>query len=315
MSKGLYFNKAVEDELSARRSAALREQNAHIANIKNNYPEVQALRDQLTELAVDFAGKIVASPEMTEELEKLARSLMDEKEAEIGKKLIENGLPEDYLKLRPRCPICRDTGVDGDGMCSCLKKIIIDSRFEGSGIDREQSFENFSHELEMEPKDLRAFERIHDYCLSYADAFPNNPQRDLLLIGAPGRGKTFLLNCIGGRVIDRGYSVLRLTAYGLVNSVMESIRNGEPAPDMLVPDLLIIDDLGTEPMINNVTVEALLSAIVMRQECGKPIIVASNKTPEQLVEEYGERIASRLFSPRTGKVITMLTPSIRMMKA
>lgn len=314
MNNALHFGKAVEDELSARKSAALYEQRLHIDNIRANYPEIQTLRDELSELTLDLASKLAAAPDPDGKFEQLAKELTAKKEAEIVEKLIGNGFPPDYLGLRPRCPVCRDTGISEGQMCSCLRQIIVDSQFAGSGVDPKQSFKTFRHDLDMDPKDLRALDRIHDYCLEYAENFPDNERRDMLLMGAPGRGKTFLLNCIGGRIIENGHSVLRLTAYGLVNSLLDSIRSGAPAPDMLVPDLLMIDDLGAEPMINNVTVEALLSAICMRQEQNKAVIVATNKTPEQLAEDYGERIVSRLFSPRTSKVITMLTPSIRMMK-
>ena len=119
--------------------------------------------------------------------------------------------------------------------------------------------------------------RIRDAAEAYANAFPNNERRDLLYQGETGVGKTYLLNCIGGRVLERGYSVLKISAYKLIQLTLDNLRN-EPSerPDYILPDLLIIDDLGTEPMIRNITIETLLSIVCERQDLDKATIIATN---------------------------------------
>lgn len=313
-SNSFRFGAEAENVLSARRSASLRELAMHREDISKNYPTIEKLRKELAEIAVDMANKIIAFPEDSKALEKLALELNAAKQREIEIELNKFGLPADYLELKPRCAVCGDTGMADGQMCRCLKQHLINKAFSGSGLDPKQTFENFRHDVLSDPKDRRALDRIYNYCKELADRFPENEQNDLLLIGPPGVGKTFLLNCIGGRVLNRGYSVLRITAHRLVTSVLDSIRNGLPAPDLSVPDLLIIDDLGTEPMINNVTLETLLSVICERQDSAKATMIASNKDLPTLSEEYGDRILSRMVAPRVVKVIKMMTPSIRELK-
>ncbi len=150
--------------------------------------------------------------------------------------------------------------------------------------------------------------RIRDAAEAYANAFPNNERRDLLYQGETGVGKTYLLNCIGGRVLERGYSVLKISAYKLIQLTLDNLRN-EPSerPDYILPDLLIVDDLGTEPMIRNITIETLLSIVCERQDLDKATIIATNLavTDEDGVDTlqsvYGERFASRFMAPRTAK--------------
>ncbi|MBO4563417.1 MAG: ATP-binding protein [Clostridia bacterium] len=312
---GLHFGKETEDELSARRSASLREQQAHRAIIAMNYPAIDALRKEIAETAFDLSAKMMASPENADELEALAKKLISQKDEELKNALIKNGLPKDYLDLKPRCPICGDTGlVDGD-MCSCIKQSIVDRMFSGSGLNHSESFERFRHDLITDPVQHRAMERIYAYCLEYADNFPNNQLGDILLVGAPGIGKTFLLNCIGSRVLERGYSVLKVTANRLVNSVLESIGDNEiEKPDYVLPELLIIDDLGTEPMIRNITIESILSILCERQDKNRPTLIATNKKFEEIDAEYGERIISRMVSPQRVKTIKMNTPNVRVLK-
>ncbi|MBO4848458.1 MAG: ATP-binding protein [Clostridia bacterium] len=314
-TNGLRFGKDTEDLLSARRSASLRELHDHREDIRKNYPVIEALRNEIAETALDFSSKIMAAPDRTEELEKLAKEIVSAKEKELKNLLAAHGLPSDYLELKYRCPVCADTGIAGSELCSCIKQHMIERMFSGSGINPGESFKSFRHDLISDPRQNKAMERIYSYCLEYSDMFPDNDLPDLLLVGAPGIGKTFLLNCIGGRVLERGYSVLKVTASKLIGSVMDSItEDGVERPDYILPELLIIDDLGTEPMIRNVTIESILSIICERQDMNRATLIATNKKFEEIDEEYGERIISRIVSPRRVKTIKMTTPNVRVMK-
>lgn len=313
-NNNLHFGRETEDELAARRRASIRERDEHIKTIKTGFPEIEAIRLEIKETALDFSDKIVAAPNDAEALELLAKQLIDEKNALLRSKLVSCGFPEDYLELKPRCAVCGDTGIADGEMCGCMKRFLISKVYSGSGLDPDQTFENFRHDLISDPAEKRAHENICSYCRSYADRFPANDRKDILLMGAPGVGKTYLLNCIGWRVLNNGHSVLRLTANKLISDTLESIRNYAPAQDLVMPDLLIIDDLGTEPMINNVTVERLLNVICERQDANKATLIATNKDISMLAEEYGERIVSRLVAPDRVMAIKMTTPSIRMMR-
>ena len=64
--------------------------------------------------------------------------------------------------------------------------------------------------------------------------------------------------------------------------------------DVITADLLLIDDLGTEPMLKNVTVEYLLLVIEERQTKGRATLVTTNLDTDGILLRYGERIYSRL---------------------
>ncbi len=314
-NNGICFCREVEDELSKRRFRNDRILKERIERLKKEHPEVLAVREEMNGVGYEMGLKIMASPKDAEALSLLAHEMTEKKRAEYTAALKGIGLPEDYLEKQFTCRECLDTGIKDGRMCSCVKQVLIEASFKGSGISREQNFESFRHGIFAEAKDNRALDRMYDVCFDYAKRFPKNELPDMLLLGVPGVGKTFLLNCIGGEVLRRGRSVLKITANRLVNSILESIRNDEASrPDFIMPELLIIDDLGSEPMINNITVESLLSIICERQDQGRATILSTNKSFDQLQEDYGQRIASRLFSPQRVRMIEIKTPSIRMMK-
>lgn len=65
--------------------------------------------------------------------------------------------------------------------------------------------------------------------------------------------------------------------------------------DMLLQcDLLIIDDLGTE-MINSFSNTEWFNIINTRLLEQRKTIISTNFTPQQISENYSDRIASRLF--------------------
>lgn len=315
MKNRLHFCKEVDDELSRRKSRMLRAQRSNELRLSAEQPELSRLADRIRQTAFEYGEKIMASPKDAEALKSLAKTEISAMESELKRGLEECGLGADFLGPHYTCPVCRDTGVYEGRMCSCVGQLLIDKSFSGSGLNAGESFEAFRHDLIADPKEHRASERIFAFCREYAGSFPENDQPDMLLIGAPGVGKTYLLNCIGGEVLKNGHSVLKLTANRLVNRVMESIRDySAERPDFTIPELLLIDDLGTEPLIPNVTIETLLSLICERQDLGRATIIASNKDTATLASEYGDRIMSRLVAPNRVRVIKITTPSVRVMK-
>ncbi|HMM32058.1 MAG TPA: ATP-binding protein [Clostridia bacterium] len=223
---------------------------------------------------------------------------MNQEEAAILKL---HGLECDYLKPRYRCALCSDTGYVGESektMCRCLIQRLTQNRFETSHLHPQERFETFRTDVYPSETQKKLALKARQKCESYADAFPENDPKSLLITGNSGLGKSFLLNCIANRVYERGHGVYKLTAYNLIETVMKGIRGNAGMPDFVSPELLIIDDLGTEQMIKNITCETLFSVINERQSSGKATLIATNLSREKLIDFYGERLYSRLIAPR-----------------
>ena len=75
------------------------------------------------------------------------------------------------------------------------------------------------------------------------------------------------------------------------------------------PDLLYIDDLGVEPILNNVTVTYLYALLVDRMD--KKTIITTNLDVMKMEERYGERILSRLLDKRKGAMMTFEGEDLR----
>ena len=58
--------------------------------------------------------------------------------------------------------------------------------------------------------------------------------------------------------------------------------------------MLMIDDLGTEPVFNKVTLEYLYDIVSSRVSAGKAMMITTNLNSEELMHRYGERTYSRL---------------------
>ena len=79
-------------------------------------------------------------------------------------------------------------------------------------------------------------------------------------------------------------------------------------------DLLVIDDLGSEPIYKNVTDEYILMILSERLSNGMPYIVTTNLTQTQLLERYGDRIVSRLNDKHSGVRIEINGEDLRRKK-
>ena len=315
--------RALLEDYAAQRAADDADQQARIRHACSLEPEIARLQDQNRELALGAALSILAQ-DTAEQRQATAREMKargNAINARIRELLKRAGLPEDELELHYRCPVCRDTGYVGDApsrFCECFETRLRLRQYEDgsmAGLD-EQNFDKFDPGIVPEQDGQRdQLVKACTLCRRYADGFPDTEYRHLLLIGAGGLGKTFLLNCIFERVTTRGFPAVRITAFRLFEAMRQQHMSidgkFEGFSALIDVPLLLIDDLGSEPMLRNVTVEYLFMLLNERFAARRHTIIATNLTPVQLKARYGERVASRLLDRGTVACVQLKGKDLR----
>ena len=295
-------------------------ENARKEKIRTEYPEIYTLVLEREELVFGTMRAILKGNAKTENLpEKMERL-----SAEIRHRLIAAGFPANYLAPIYRCQACKDTGRTGELIkepCECLKKAYQRKLRSAIGLDGEkrENFETF--ELSLFPDEplpgknysqRMLMKKRRDDCKEWADQYPDVPCRNMLLTGKSGLGKTFLLRAVAERLIERDVNVLIISAYKLLEIVRKAyFSNEENAGEISEIEVLMIDDLGSEPLMQNVTVEQLFNLLNERQNRGLSTVISTNLTMPELQGRYTERVASRLRDKNNWKVITLEGKDIR----
>jgi len=310
----------VETEYDQTRAENERTENARKEKIRTEYPEIYTLVREREDLVFGTLRAILNGNAETESLPEKMNRLS----AGIRSKLTAAGFPADYLAPIYRCPICKDTGRTGEPIkepCECMKKAYQQKLRAAIGLnsEKQESFETFDLSLfPDEPLPGRRYSQrqmmdiARDDCKEWADQYPEVPNRNMLLTGKSGLGKTFLLRAIAERLIERDVNFLIISAYKLLEIVRKAyFSNEENAGEISGIEVLMIDDLGSEPLMQNVTVEQLFNLLNERQNRGLSTIISTNLTIQELQGRYTERIASRLRDKNNWKVITLEGKDIR----
>lgn len=313
-------------ELEAQRARNLMEEKARRAEAERRSSAVAALLARRQQMLFSGMRGAFAAPGKAHEISTSMRQGMEEINAELRRELAACGLPEDYLQPVYRCPLCRDTGYVGEPVheqCVCLKRAVLSRLYQNEGLQglERENFFTFDESIfpdtpiEGRKNTQRGYiKKIRERCENYAGGFALGEGNGLLLCGKSGLGKTFLMNCVAQRVLERGYSVMVISAYKLTEA-MRRFQFGaeglETVQDMLSCDLLCIDDLGSEPMIRGVTVSALYHIVSERRNAGRSIVVTTNCSVDQLYEKYDDRVAARLCDPGRMQVMEFVGVDVR----
>ena len=90
--------------------------------------------------------------------------------------------------------------------------------------------------------------------------------------------------------------------------------NASPLPWFTQVPLLVLDDLGTEAMIPNVTAETLFAIADQRNASRLATVYISNMNDAELAEHYGERTVSRMLDAAITRSIVFDGESLRIKK-
>lgn len=210
---------------------------------------------------------------------------------EIDRFLTNKGIDKNKLKPQYECNICNDTGVVGGRICSCLLKAL------NQKISKQNSCKTNFAEFEkmdlsiMNETEIKASEILKKWCKEY----PNVSKININILGNAGSGKTFMMECVANELTKKGEAISFKTAFEINELArLYHINRSFDFSTCLTTPVLFIDDLGTEPILNNVTKEYLYNLINVRQINKLPTFITTNLSADDILSRYDERIYSRL---------------------
>ena len=304
----------LKTEYEEQRARNEREETERREKIRREFPMIEKKVEERENLVFDTIRQILDGNAKAEAL----KEKMIQLNHDIAQILIENNFPEDYLEPVYRCSKCKDTGYTGElnqKPCECLIKAYQEKVREmiGLGKNKDETFETYDEllipdeiagESGVTQRQLSGFARRE--CEKWADKYPEVEKRDILLSGKSGLGKTFLMRAMAARLIERGVNVLMVSAYTFLQIARRSYFDSEDGiKELMEVPVLMLDDVGSEPLMQNITVEQLFYLINERQTKNLSTVISTNLTMKEFRERYTERIASRLTDPRNCEVIIL----------
>ena len=231
------------------------------------------------------------------------------------------GFEVEDFKPHFNCPKCQDTGFCNGIMCDCFKNQLISETLSQSGIkiDAKHTFDEYNENIASTEEQKQQMRKMKELFITYANKYPNVKNKNILLCGNTGVGKTFLLECLSNKLVNKNISVNFLSAFQMNSLFLNYHTTFDESKQqyldcMLSPEVLIIDDLGTEPINKNVTIEYLYTIISERMNQEKATLISTNLFPNDILNRYGERIFSRLSFKTKSLIILLRGSDLRLKK-
>lgn len=314
LNNSLY--QTIRREFDRRQAEQKYHQDLRIQEIYEKIPEYKDLDEELVTLCASEARARILAPNVRRKT-KLAQfhKHVNKIHKQQAKLLHDAGFPEDYPELTYVCPLCKDTGFDGNDLCQCFRQAAAKVIFDQSQIASVLQAENFDtfrmdyYSDIIDPRfgisPLENMSTIVSECQQFIKNFKETYE-NLFITGNTGVGKSFLTHCIANELLKNAHSVLYLSAFDLIEAFEQhTFRNNEDIEELLYKDtlfdsilncdVLFIDDLGTET-VNNFTVTQLFLCLNHRLEHQKSTIISTNLPLEAIQDIYSERISSRIIS-------------------
>lgn len=302
--KALYINRVLKAKQTAERNLAVARTDK---KFNSNYLKINQLNYLIAKKKCDKIDTL----QDEEELNKLRTTQIS-----LLKKL--NLTPED-LEPNYLCKTCQDSGVYNGHPCNCYKTELTKRILRSNGINYKElkTFKDFDESVAQTKKQQQSLSKLKKLGEQYVSKFRDTKYENIYIYGETGTGKTFFTQCIASSLIRKYVYVNIVSAFQMNNIFLNYHGSFDKDKSnilsaLLDPDLLIIDDLGTEPLFKNVTREYLGVVITERNLHKKRIIITSNLTPNDLLDRYGERIYSRIFSKINSLQIALTGDDLRL---
>lgn len=271
------------------------------------YKTARSLQFELAKL--EYENKNTKS--LTEQLNKTYNILRNElKKLKLS--------PKDF-KPNYSCKKCSDTGFVDGNECDCLKSKKFEIILKHNSLDK-NNLHNFD-DVNFDVFDKTCVAQVKDiYKLARSfTELENTKKLNFIMFGNTGVGKTYLSECMLSSAINNNKYALLTTSFNLTEVFIKyHIASLEDKNEILNPyltcDMLIIDDLGSEKVLNNITREYLYIILSERTKNNLKTVITTNLAPDAIMEVYDERIFSRLINKRDNILVNFDGVDLRLKK-
>ncbi len=322
---GAEYDKIMQ-EYNLTRIKNMRKSDDRLYAIYDEIPRIREIDEIISTSSIKAAKDKIKGIEVDYELIKQNNETLRIERINILK---EKGYGSDYLDPIYTCVKCKDTGYINETPCICLKQKVTENLYRESGIINlldEENFDTFSYDFysgeldgthQYSPKENAR--NIVNKTQTFVDEFEMNND-NLLIRGETGLGKTFLSNCIAKALMDKGHTVLYVTANNLFEKIIADVVMNKDSNEkskhlyknVYEYELLIIDDLGTE-FTNSFVSSQFFQCINTRLQNNKSTIISTNLSMKEISARYSERVTSRIVD--NYKVFEFYGENIRYQKA
>ena len=322
------FQEAI-NRIAERRQNALRTAEYSREQLFREIPRLREIDYELQTIGAAIAKAVIKAPTDGQESIRSLSERSIKLQEEQDRILDAHHIRKDIFEPRFFCEKCKDTGyIEHDNrtdICECLQKLMSDIAGEmlsdNLTLD-EYTFDNFKLDYYSKDPDsdgkipFNRMSNIYRYCVDYADNFTPH-SKSLLMIGATGLGKTHLSLAIANAVIRKGMSVVYTTAPDILFKLEKEHFSYQYAAQentynsLLNCDLLVLDDLGSE-FSTEFTRTCIYNLFNSRLLAGKPVIISTNMTIDEMIESYSQRFVSRLIG--SSDRLDFIGEDIRQMK-
>lgn len=259
--------------------------------------------EEFSNLRKKYQQEIIENAKKEAYGEKTNKTLQEKLKKEIDEYFSKNGVKN---TISHSCKKCQDNGYINGKMCECLKKEISNILFEESNFGKLVSFSEAEKGAQGTLKML--YKKMKEWCHS---DFKKNI---IFLSGQVGTGKTFLTRAMANELIEQGKIVKLVTAFQMSRDFKEyrSTYNEAILDKYLSCEFLFIDDLGTEVIYKNSTIEFLYQVLNERQMRKLCTIITSNLDLAEIRDRYDERIFSRIANRETSISVILKNEDLRL---
>ena len=290
--------------------------NKNKVNSIKEYKELDTLEREI----VFRLGKISLKENAKDEYLSLSNEL--NKISENKTKILEKiGLKKEDLLPKYNCKKCKDSGFINGKMCNCYKKARNIEIIKQCGFNFEQlsDFDSVDEQLFKNDKHFEDFSKLKTKLKKWCENYPSVKKINIVIFGATGIGKTFLIKCMAKSLIEKNMSVCFMSAFEMNNLFLKYHTTfNEKKEQIFIPfmesDILFIDDLGSEPNLKNVTNNYLYLLLSERERFNKPTIVTSNLPVDSIANRYGERVLSRITDKTNSFIFNLEGDDLRVKK-
>lgn len=314
MNRNAYIDRCLS-ELAKERARAQALAYSNLSKARSNSEFIEKDRQE-KELSFQL-GKLKAYGQKSAEIERELESIRKDK----LRLLNEMNIDPSSLEPKYSCKKCNDLGYYNGGLCDCLRKRLNALLIKecGAGKDKLSDFKDFNEKIITDETQKTQLLKLKKKFEDLASSFPASSPKFMVISGKAGVGKTFLTECLAKALIDRSFLVSFVSAFGMNNMFLNYHTTFDEQKSSYInalidPDVLVIDDLGTEPILKNVTREYLLVVLSERSRLNKLTVITTNLSPAEILSRYNERIFSRLCNKRESFLAQIEGKDLRLVK-